>query len=282
MPHAARPRSRAGWLICPALVTLAAAPVRAQPAVRLEQAAGLPFEERELVDAVALRAVVSPRAPLTVAVAPGGPGRVTIGSAGRRAEAQVGARTGPAAARLVALLVVDVSRPALALDEKPLGAPGHLAVFVMPCLNFGLSDAGASLEPNAGVTWRAGDSLALLLSLGFARARAVDRAGNQVMTFDTVPLRAGVAWMRGPVALQGGLMARGYRAAAATSALGARTGAWLAAAWSFPAGAWRPFLMVALDGHTERLRLERGGQAILSAGYLAPWAGVGLAWSGGP
>jgi hypothetical protein len=120
-----------------------------------------------------------------------------------------------------------------------------------------------------------------VLSLGYARARAVDRAGARVMTFDTVPLRAGVAWSAGSFAVQAGLLARGFRASAVVATLGTRQGGWAAASWALPLrSSLRPFAIVALDAYAEKLRLERAGRPVLSAGYLAPWAGIGLAWNG--
>jgi hypothetical protein len=287
MPLAAGPRraSRAGTALGVVLLHLALA-ARAdgrQPPLRLDQAAGLPFERDELAEAVALRAPLTAESAgaVTVAITSGGPGRVAIGSGGRRVEAEVGNRTGREAARLVALLVIDVSRSAPAEEEAAEVAPARLSLFLAPSLNFGLSDAGVSLEPALGLQWRLAGPLGLVLSLGYARAQAVDRGGARVMTFDSVPIRAGLVRALGPFGLQAGLLVRGFRASAAVSTLGARQGGWAAATWSLPLkGTLRPFAIVALDAYTERLRLDRAGRPVLSAGYLAPWAGLGLAWTG--
>jgi hypothetical protein len=279
MPLAARLPQRA--LVWAGLTLLGAGSARAAPPLRLQQAAGLPFDEQELVEAVALRAAVAPTAPgaVTVAVEPGDAGRVAIGVDGRRIEADVGGRTGPEAARLVALLLVDATRPPLALERAP--APPRASWSLLPAVNLGLSDAGASLEPTAGFGWRLGPRTRLLASLGYARARVIDRAGAGVMTLDTLPVRVGAGAMAGPIELQAGLVGRGYRAAAITAALGVRAGAWVGAAWALPLGGpLRPFLLAALDAHPQRLELRRAGQPLLAAGYFAPWAGVGLAWRG--
>jgi hypothetical protein len=284
MPDAARPRLAPRATILAVALGVATPAGGRQAQVRLEQGAGLPFDESELVEAVALRAPAQAAANgvVTVAVTPSGPGRVAIDTGGRRIEAEVGPRTGREAARLVALLVIDVSLPSLALaEERGAPAPGRLSLFATPCLNFGLSDAGVSFEPTLGMQWRLADRLGLVLSLGYARALAVDRAGARVLTFDTVPLRAGLAWSVGSFGLQAGLLARGFRAAGVVAALGTRQGGWAAASWSLPLrGALRPFAIVALDAYAEKLRLDRAGRPMLSAGYLAPWAGLGLAWNG--
>lgn len=272
MPLAALP-----WA-CLALAAWAAG----QPRLRLQAAPGLPFDEQQLVDALALRAQLAgaeAAGDLAVAVEPSGPGRVAIAVAGRRVEAEVGASTGADAARLVALLVVDAAQPPLVFEGEPAPRPGRLSLFLAPAVNLGLSDAGVSLEPTAGVGWQVTREGRLLASLGYARARAVDRKGTELMVLDTVPVRAGVGWLLGPVELAGGLVVRGFRAGAEQRTLGARPGAWLEASWSLPlSGPLRPFLLAALDGHLERLELRRSGRPLLSAGYLAPWLGVGVSW----
>lgn len=272
------PRRALGWVG----LALVAGPARADPSLRVQQAAGLPFAEEELVEALALRAPVAPahaRDAVTVAVEPSGAGRVAIDVQGRRVEAEVGERTGPEAARLVALLVVDAARPPLSLERAP--DPARASWFAAPMFNLMLTDAGTSLEPTVGLGWRLGRRARLLLSLGYARARVVDRSGAGVMTLDTVPVRAGAGVTAGPIELQAGLVARGYRAAALTSALGARPGAWAGAVWAVPLrGPWRPFVIAALDAHPQRLELRRAGQPLLSAGYLSPWVGAGLAFGG--
>jgi hypothetical protein len=281
MPLAVLPRRLLAWV---GLAVLAAHPAVGAPLLRVRQAAGLPFDEQELLEAVALRAAVAPDAApgaVTVAVEPSGAGRVTIGVEGRQVEAELGRRTGAEAARLVALLVVDATRPPLLL-ERAVGPRETITVFLAPAVNFALTDAGPSLEPALGLGWPLGRRTHLLVSLGYARARVVDRAGDGVMTFDSLPVRAGAALAAGPIDLQGGLLARGYRAAAVTSAVGLRAGAWLGAAWSIPLpGPVRPFLGAGLDAHPEKLELRRAGRTLLSAGHLAPWAGLGLAWKGG-
>jgi hypothetical protein len=195
-------------------------------------------------------------------------------------EAQLGEKTGPEAARLVAVLLVDVVRSPLRIEASP--PVGAFSVLLAPALSFAVSDGTASFEPTLGVGLRLTDRVRLLLTVGYARAEVADKTGALALILDTVPARAGLGLAVGPFELQAGALARGFRAAAVSSTLGVRPGGWLAAVWPLPlALPVRPFVIVAADLYAERLELRRSGQRLLTAGHLAPWAGLGLAWTGG-
>jgi hypothetical protein len=269
--------------VIPVLVMIWASPVDARQ-VRVAQEAGLPFAANQLRDAVALRvpAVADRDAPIDVTVAPSAPGRVLLDAPGRRLDLWIGELTGGEAARLVAILIVDAVRPPVVLENLEVVAPRppRLSFYVSPAVNFALTDAGVSFEPNAGVGWALGSRVRLLLSLGYARAVANDPAGNRLATLDVVPVRAGVGVRVGPLEMQGGGLVQGSRATGLGGMVAetyVRPGGWVAVALPLRAtGLVRPFLAAGVDGSPGSTEIRIKTQRVLSQGSVAPWAAVGL------
>jgi hypothetical protein len=236
------------------------------------QGAGLPFTEAELRDALALR-LSGAGAGDGVVVSAAEAGRVRLARGGQQVDIWIGERRSEDAARLVALLVVDALRPV------PVASPGRWSLFLAPGVNAGLSDAGASFEPTAGVGLRLVGGAQLLLSVGYARARARAGAGTRLLTLDTVPLRLGGGLRVGPVELQAGALARAHLASGAITRLGLRPGAWASLLWRVPVrGALWPYLALGCDALLERLELRLAGRPALTSGNLAPWAAAGVGW----
>jgi hypothetical protein len=98
---------------------------------------------------------------------------------------------------------------------------------------------------------------------------------------ETVPVRAGAAVTLGPVALQAGVVVRGYRAHAATARIGVRPGAFVAGTWTL-ARQWsvHPYVTAGVDVYAETLEVRVDELVTLTAGTLAPWLAVGAQWSG--
>jgi hypothetical protein len=237
------------------------------------QGAGLPFTEEELREAVALR-LPGAGAGDGLVVTPAEPGRVRLERAGRQVDVWIGERQGEDAVRLVALVVVDVLRPAPVVATGP---PARWSLFLAPGVNAGLSDAGASFEPTAGVGLRLTDRTRLVLAFGYARAQA--NLGARRLTLDTIPVRLGAGVRVGPVELQAGALARGHLAAGDVAQLGVRPGGWAAVLWRVPVrGALWPYLSLGCDALLERLELRLGGRPALASGNLAPWAAAGVGW----
>jgi hypothetical protein len=257
-----------------ALLVLLAAGLARAGGLRVQDA-GLPFTEAELREAVALRLSGAPAGD-SVVVSAGEAGRVRLERGDRRDEVWIGARRSEDAARLVALLVVDALRTA---PPVPAVSPARWSVFLAPAVNAGLSDAGASFEPTAGVGLRLSARTRLLLSAGYGRAQARGASGVPRLTLDTVPVRLGAGVRLGPIEAQGGALARGHRASGAITRLGVRAGGWAALLWRVPVrGALWPYLALGCDLHLERLELRLGGRPALASGNLAPWAAAGVAW----
>jgi hypothetical protein len=280
---AAQPSPDAARWALSVLVLAMAVPAQGRELrVRLEQVSALPFREEELVAALALRLPEIP-GPFTVTVVPAGLNRVAVEAGGRRLEIETGDQTGREAARLVAVLVVDVVAKGPGAGQGA-GArrPGRLSAFVAPGVGFAISDAGATFAPVAGAGWRLGGRTRALLSIGYARSRVEDGAGTEVISLDAFPVRAGLGVRVGPIEVQGGGLVQGFRVSGRASRTGMRPGGWLAASWTMPGGGWaRPFLAAGTDLLAEGLELRAAGRPLLSAGHLAPWAAAGLAFGAG-
>jgi hypothetical protein len=258
-----------------------AALARASPVrVRVEQEADLPFAADELRAAVALRLPERGEA-LEVTVAPAAPGRVVLDARGRRMDLWIGDRTGGEAARLVAILIVDAVRAPVELGDLP-PPRGRWSLFLAPAVGL-FTDAGVSFEPTAGLGWSLGRRGRLLLSLGYARALVEDPRGRLMVAVEVVPVRAGAGLSAGPLELQAGVVAQGYRAVAGTARTGVRPGGWLALACWLPGTRWaRPFLAAGADLYGQRLELRLDGRPALTAGQVGPWAALGVTFGAGP
>jgi hypothetical protein len=293
------------------MLLLLGAVARAQaglPAVRIQVGAGLPFGEAELRRLVDVRLSTPPaEACAEVRVEAGEGGVVVVTCSDRRGEVWIGERAPEDAARTVAVVLADLvtAAPAVPVPARaapapeaavvarvepvatPPPAPPRLSLWLAPGLSAGGAGAGAAFEPRAGVGWALGPRLRMLLDLGFAHASGTELKSAAAVAIDTVPLRAGVGLALGPLELQAGAVGRGFRAHSGSAQLGARSGGWAAGVWaprsssSRAARSFTLFVTVGLDAYLQKLEIRVDDRPALSAGRLAPWAAVGVAWGRG-
>jgi hypothetical protein len=284
--------------------------------VKLVLLPGLPFTDRDLRAATELRVSVGgveDVAATEVTVASAGPGRVTIATAARSRDVFLGARAGAEAARLVAVLIVDMlgEHPTLptlptapvqtaARDEPEATAKAgdsttnaaatataaasprtlrRLSVAAFSSVNLALTDAGPSFEPSATLAWSLSPAWRVSLSVGYAQARALDPTGAELVSFRTVPVRAGVGYGYRWLELAAGPLGRAYWTSGVGNTRGMAFGGWLALRASLPVRwAIRPSLIGGIDARVERLELRAAGRSLISAGYVSPWIGIGIGW----
>jgi hypothetical protein len=216
----------------PAAAAGATAPGSAPPVfldVRLEGAA-LSFSAAELAAAVGLRLTLAPAAAVgatPVVVTSPSPGQVAIASGWRRRAIDVAGAPAAEAARLVALMIVDLVRPEVALpapasipgpppavpapaaaDTPPPAAasavvaarraplpspaaprlPPRLTLAAAMGIATGTTDAGASASPTVEARLALGSRARLVLAAAFDRAEALVRDGQMQSTLAVTTL----------------------------------------------------------------------------------------------
>jgi hypothetical protein len=283
--------------------TLAGEPVSAaETAVRLEVegAADLPFSSEVLL------AAVEARLPLTrnpdpnataVRVAPGQTsGRVVVSGSTGQQDVLVAGKEASEAARLVALAVVDVSRPlpdepvAIAramppIDNAHAGAhAGRVSVAVLPGLSTGLGGREVDFEPTGELALRLGAaadaSFSVAASFGFARTGAAWK--DRTFTLSTFPVRLGPRWRWQRVELGAGGTARLYDTSGLDGGWGALLGGFVSVGTSGAlARGWRWTAMAAGDAYRETVLFRADGQPLLTTGRFVLWLGVGARFGGG-
>jgi hypothetical protein len=269
----------------------------------LQQPGDLPFSSEQLVTAVearlpVVRAADAVAAPVRVQPA-GTLGAVVVETAAGRLEVAVGGRQPTEAARLVALAIVDVTRPPpsaavvtkakAALAGPGAGSAALFGVALVPGLSVGLNGRAASLEPTAdlvlGLRHR-GDTTApattwgLGLSLGFARATAPWR--DHELALSTFPARLGprVRWHQ--LELGAGAAARMYGTTGLDGGWGTLLGGFATVGISGAlAGGVRWTALAACDVYREKVVFRAAGDPVMTAGPFIFWLGVGARWQGG-
>ncbi len=303
--HLARAAVAAG-LVVSAAGSQARAEATTPRAVHLDvrtEAPGTPFSAAELVSAVRLRMPVaaSPTdGAAQVVVSASARGLVVIERGDRRREVDVGAAgSAAAAARLVALMIVDLVRPDLSLppagrraEAVPVAAtaapptPARLSGAIIVALSTGITDAGAAAQPMlearlaVGPRWRS----VLLAALDGAEVVVRGAGGDSTLGLVTLPLRPGIGLGLGAIELRAGGLVRPYLASGAAvgeGTSGVLWGLWAAVAFEAPVrGALVPVGVVGLDLSPQTLVFQLDGQTVLATQKLAPWLGVGLRWRG--
>ena len=186
--------SNVGVKSCLVLLLLAIpAGARAERTVNVV-ATGTPFGADEL--ASALRVRLPDGAPLAITVLPAGDDRVHVAIGDTTRDLDLAGHTGPDAARLVALEIVD-----LALDDLAQMPPPEPHAHIAADL-FG--------SASAWVGMLAGGTLDLSLARGHVVAALEVAAGERVvgdLHATALPVRATVGWRAGGLELRGGLVA---------------------------------------------------------------------------
>jgi hypothetical protein len=279
--------------------------------------AGLPFSSTDLESAVQTRLALvrdgGPATEVTVTPTPT-PGSIMVISARRLEEVSVAGKSPDEAARLVALAVVAVVRPAGPAeatafgggDAGPAGVPGLAA---RATAGTGPARGSFSLAAATGIAFRlAGDAATsestiegawawgttdgagrrpwqIALGLGFARARvnwsdrAIGGAPAGGFDLDTFPVRLGLRHRWGFLVAGAGPVLRLFRTGGIDEGTGAVAGGFAQLGADVALGhGFRATATAACDLDSERLVFRAAGQPVLTAGPLIPWLGLGLAW----
>jgi hypothetical protein len=220
---------------------------------------------------------------------------VVSGSTGQQ-DVLVAGKEASEAARLVALAVVDVSRPlpvepvALARSLPPIdGAAdtaraGRVSAAVLPGLSVGLDGRAVSFEPTGELAVRIGAStdapFSVAASFGFARASAA--WNDRTFTLSTFPVRLGPRWRWRQVELGAGGTARLYDTSGLEGGWGALLGGFASVGTSGAlARGWRWTAMAAADAYRETVLFRADGQPLLTTGRFVLWLGLGARFGGG-
>ncbi len=257
-------------------------------AVRLRVVAEppLPFSEEELAAAVALRLPLTegPRG-LQVLVGGSGPGRVRLAAAGRERQAWIGERRGPAAARVVALLVVDLARaerlPTAALSlaggDGTAASTGRWELGLTGGLDLGVADVGPVFSPGGHLRWALGPRLGVVGRLSYAGARAELRGTGEAVSLHALPARVGLTARAGRFVAEAGAAVRLLITNGLARRTLARTGAFVAMQVELARlEGVAAFAFGALDAYGSKLEVRVAGRPVLASGYVAPVVGLGL------
>jgi hypothetical protein len=271
---------------------------------------GLPFSTGELAQALLAR--LSPAdepGPPQLKVEPAGADAVTIQVGDRKRVVQIGERTGPAAARVVALVIAELLSDGPNAAQEEGGAAPAVTVArsqnetAAPVLISSPSVAsGLSPPPRLCVTGGATKGLGteellagtidadVVLPYGPAWARVAPSAGFALMpkrndgTFDEVGFRSAVGRLLaggdfGPLELLGGPFLAAYSITGATEHAGVLLGGEALARFTLPLSRRLSLVAAArFDVYANRVRVrwvDGGGYATPRAGVSI---GVGVAW----
>ncbi len=272
---------------------------------------GLPFSTSELAQALLAR--LSPAdepAPLRLKVEPTGADSVAIQVGDRTRVVQIGERTGPAAARVVALVIAELMSDGADAPQEEGGTAPAVTVarsqneVTAPVLTSAPSVAsGPSPPPRICVTGGATKGLGteellagtidaeVVLPYGPAWARVAPSLGLVLMpkrndgTFDEVEYRGAVGRLLaggelGPLQILGGPFATAYSITGATEHAGALFGGEALARFTVPLSRRLSLVAAArVDVYANRVRV----QWVDGTGYATPRVGValgaGLAWN---
>jgi hypothetical protein len=271
--------------------------------------AGLPFSPGDLEAAVEARLAVArdggPATEVTVTPTPT-PGTVVVMSARRLEEVAVAGKSPVEAARLVALAIVAVVRPAISVDrglvaqeggdavENSLelragragaAAPSRFTVAAATGLSLGLREGSASSESLIEAAWSWGAAVGdggsalrpwqIAVGLGFARASA----DGVAFALDSYPLRLGLRRRWRFLVAGAGPVVRRFHTRGLDDKSGGVAGGFgsLAADVALGAG-FRATATISCDVHSERLVFRTAGKTVLTTAPVIPWLGIGLSW----
>jgi hypothetical protein len=282
-----------------AAALLAGRAAAADRAVRLElrAAEAFPFSEADLRAAVEARLPLAgeqaPGAALVSVTGDGAGGPVAVASQGRQQQVPVAGKTATEAARLVALAVLDVSRPlppgpapaaelAAPAPTPTTAASGGFALGLVPTLVRGLAGQAAAFEPTVDLGWRSqrrlgGGRLGAGLTLGMAQASA--RWFDRQFVLQTLPVRLGPRWRWRWLEAGAGGVARLYRTRGIDGGSGAIAGAFVSLRAVAPVGqTLQAVAALGCDGYSERLDFKADALSLLTSEHVMPWLGLGLEW----
>ena len=264
----------------------------------------LPFSDSQLQQALLARLLPSPDEPglAAASVAAAGPGVVSVKAGGQSRVVVLGERTGPAAARVVALVIAElmtarsagagptpISSPALRAEPSaetaavaraelpPAGGPGgrawRLAVVGGASKGLGAEELPAAtldtglVIPHRDSRWRLSPSV----GLSFMPTRNAGTLNEVSFVSAVARLLGGGAW--GPIDLLAGPFVSAYAIGGATTHDGVLFGGEALGRVAAPLSrTLRLAVEARLDGYANRVRVRWFGEG----GYATPRVGVGI------
>jgi hypothetical protein len=193
-------------------------------------------------------------------------------------------RTGEEAARLVAVLVLDLARADTPMTvssppSSPSAGGAGRAVRLGVTLKSPLDHEGviARLEPTLDLAVDVRWGVAAFVAAGYRRVSAASDAG--ALEMDQVPLRAGLAYGRRWLELRLCALARPYAVGGDGTHRGTIWGGGVSAAMRWPVARRLSVVLAAgLDVSRSRMVFSIDQQPVLSTAWTAPWLGAGVAW----
>jgi hypothetical protein len=187
-------------------------------------------------------------------------------------------QTGEAAARIVALLAVDLLAESAAADggrdQKKLPARGFTvsAQLLIPFV----AGRSPSLEPTVDLGVRVLSFASVGLSLGYTSLSA--GSGPTRLDVREFPLRAGVGYVGHWLDVRACAVMRPYFVAGAGQDRGVHWGASVSATAYHQLTTWLAIAVsVGVDGLRKRTDFRVDNQSVLSTNWLVPWFGAGIA-----
>jgi hypothetical protein len=243
----------------------------------------LPFSQAEAQAAFRARSHLLGRASHVVVRGEGG--RALVEVDGARREVDLGGWAGEEAARLVAVLALDLAEadgPAIAARALAPAAPtapalrrvGGAGSLLVPWGQPGLL---AHAEPTAELAAEVAFGVGPFVSAGYRRIEAGE--GTAALRMDEIPVRAGVAARRQWFEVRLGGTVRPHIVSGAGSYRGALWGGTASgsARWRL-ASQWALVLSAGVDVFRNRFVFAVGRDTVLSTAWLSPWLGAGLSW----
>jgi hypothetical protein len=255
----------------------------ARPEPRIVCAGPLPFSEAEMAEALRARRPLLGSASSVEVRAVEGRTLLRVGAAER--EVELGELDGADAARMVAVLALDLAQSdspvAVASPApRPLSRPGDYAFRAGLSLlsPFGEPGWAAHFEPTLDLALGAAHGFGAFVTAGYRWVAAGTAAGD-TLEMRELPLRAGVSYRRHWLELRLGAMVRPRVVEGAGSYRGASFGGVAAAvARRMVTRKLAVVVGAGVDVSRNRTIFSVGHEAVLEAGWLAPWLAAGLAW----
>lgn len=252
-----------------------------EPALPALCEGALPFSQAELEAALRSRWRLLGRLPeRPILIRDVGDGTVAIEVGPGRREIGLQGQTSESAARIVALLAIDLLAGSTAGQgagtQMPSPKRGGTTLDAQLLVTFPAKGWTASLEPTVGLGVRVLPHLSVAASLGYTSLGAGREQTS--LQLREIPVRAGVGYSVCWLDVHAGVVARPYFVSGAGEHRGIHWGASVAATAYHPLT--RRFVIavsVGLDGLDRQTELRVDGQAVLSTAQLVPWFGAGIA-----
>jgi len=244
----------------------------------------LPFSEAEVQAALNARSPLLGRVSSVLVRGEGGHASVEVN--GARRDVDLGGGTGEEAARLVAVLVLDLAQtdnPPIASIQAPAAAPAaarapwRVGIAGSLLVPWGQAGLLAHAEPTAELAAEVGLGVGAFVSAGYRRVEAGE--GTTALAMDEIPIRAGVTARRRWFEARLGGTVRPHGVSGVGSNRGILWGGMASgsARWRLASDLAIVFT-AGLDVFRNRFVFDVGKDTVLSTAWLVPWLGAGLSW----